>query len=998
MALEIRYNKARSFENEAFRRIAKMLTKYFQEKKYDGLLIGNPIIDDYPKFRPDIMLYFNNGCIIFDLKDGLGNLSIPTSKDEFRKIPWKLDGRVVKAGYETNINPFNQLDLMQKKYFKCLKDNYPKYPTTISEITPPNNNTPDFLYYSNLVLFSGKITNINTIEIPYPYNRYFFISDEGSLLDRLEDISNNSKYSDDISKTVKSIFKADLYLIENSIILEEYHSNTNVDFSDSQNECLKRIKDFLAKKDEKIFIIKGKEKVGKTTLINEIKNIASELGIGQLETWAVTKRIANKLNRYHQDLDFISIYSAIYGGKPLLEVEIEDNIITPEDNSEELPFEPNEEAADVNPEIEKVSLKNSENELDPDSLVIIDEAQLLNSSSFSSDTLVFGSGKLLDDVITFLQLEKSNRKLILIGDPNQLSYGDQETSALSLNHIKNLIGVLPISVEILSRGKEENEIERNISWLADSIRAETFNNFKLINGNALVLLKEKSDWEELLMRYYQSKEPITVLTYTNESAFDSNNYIRSKLLQLPDEISKGDLLVMDNNIRIISEDPFEAPKYLSNGTSIEVIEVGTENSLEPIFVKQFKKHIVLKIREFVVKEIGSENPKKILSLENLRNSKTGKLSNEEFVALKILHNDLVKKTKKADEYLNSEIYKQLISDNKFIELKQEISKLELAVKNGERKKTELKFKINNLKKIEASYKKAFLQNIQSDLMKTHPLFQLANLRYAYALTVHKSLGEYFSTILLDGNMSENKGMNKGYFQWFYTGLSRATKKAYVLNSKNINPLLDVKVHEFADSVINNVELLPTERNSFKLIEATADYKSKYSSIKVSYDVLNMAFTLQSWLNLNSIESELDLSKVLNYYVLIKSKVDTSVIKFHFKGSGVPGKPTLDKAPYDLQLLFIKWLDEIAEIQNSTGNSEWRAPIYNIWKEELEKEGINWKHIETNGYQERIWLKKNSDFLIFDIWFDKAKFITTIKPFRANSSYIWDKLKPLLINS
>ena len=32
MALEIRYNKARSFENLAFRRIAKMLNKYFQEK------------------------------------------------------------------------------------------------------------------------------------------------------------------------------------------------------------------------------------------------------------------------------------------------------------------------------------------------------------------------------------------------------------------------------------------------------------------------------------------------------------------------------------------------------------------------------------------------------------------------------------------------------------------------------------------------------------------------------------------------------------------------------------------------------------------------------------------------------------------------------------------------------------------------------------------------------------------------------------------------------
>lgn len=981
MGLEIRHNKAKSFENEAFRRIAKMLTRYFEEKKYEGILIGNPIIEDYPTFCPDILLFYNNGAIIIDLKDGKGLLSIPEEKDQFRKKPWTLDGREVKAGAIQNINPFNQLDYIHKKYFSCLKSQTLKYPSAISQLTPPNKETPDFFYYSTLVLFSGKIENVNTISIPYPYNRYFFVSDETSLLNSLEDISNNGKFNKEVATAVKSIFKADPYEIEANIIIENYESNTSINYSEAQNECLSKIKSFLKNKDEKILVLKGKEKAGKTALITEIKNIAGDLNINQIETWAVTKRIASKLNRQHPELNFTSIYSAIYGGKSEIVLE-EDSFIN------------NEEEIDQLTEVETVPLRKPENQLEKNSLIIVDEAQLLNSSQFSSETMIFGSGKLLNDVLKFIDLSNSDRKLILIGDPNQLSYGGDDTSSLMLGHLKHLTGLDPKAIELLSKKDSKNQIDANIDWLADCIRHETYNSFNIIYGNDVRILRDKQEWETLIREHYSNANPLTILTFKNESAYDANIYVRRSILGLPENLSKGDLLIMDNNIRILSDDPFEAPKFLNNGVVVEVLEVYNENSLDPIYIPNLKKSISLKTREVLVKEKDKEKPSKILLLENYRLSKSASLSHEESIALKILLSKLVNNAPKASEFERSDVYKQMISNEIYLTLLKDLSELEAAVARDEKKNTLLKKKLAEKKRIERKFKKHFLYEIQIELSRSHPLFQLAYVRYSYAMTVHKSLGENFPAVLLDANMGENKGMNRTYYQWFYTAVSRAQSILYILNQKTFTPTSGVQLGEFTNSIIHENEIAPTPKESFRLQNASDDFHKQNSDLKA--DVRNMAFTLQEWLNKNGMSAIVDATRKANYLIKVKTNDESTTIVFNFNGDGIPSKPRIERGSNELKLKFLKWLDEISEsIENG---SNWRSSIYSTWQKQLAIKGIEWKHIETYNYQERIWLKRDKDFLIFDLWWDGSKFITKINPFRANNESIWKDLKSMLSNN
>jgi hypothetical protein len=70
-------------------------------------------------------------------------------------------------------------------------------------------------------------------------------------------------------------------------------------------------------------------------------------------------------------------------------------------------------------------------------LIIIAEAHLVSRSLSQSELLRFGSGRLLEDVIKFINPE-SNRKIVFIGDPYSLTFGKDEDTALNLETLSEL--------------------------------------------------------------------------------------------------------------------------------------------------------------------------------------------------------------------------------------------------------------------------------------------------------------------------------------------------------------------------------------------------------------------------------------------------------------------------------------------------------------------------------------------------------------------------------
>ncbi|MGA3014203.1 MAG: AAA family ATPase [Bacteroidales bacterium] len=68
-----------------------------------------------------------------------------------------------------------------------------------------------------------------------------------------------------------------------------------------------------------------------------------------------------------------------------------------------------------------------------------------------------------------------------------------------------------------------------------------------------------------------------------------------------------------------------------------------------------------------------------------------------------------------------------------------------------------------------------------DKVKINPYFNALQVKFAYALTCHKTQGGQWDSVFVDQGYLNDKMMNLDYLHWLYTALTRATKKLYLVN-------------------------------------------------------------------------------------------------------------------------------------------------------------------------------------------------------------------------
>jgi exodeoxyribonuclease-5 len=66
-------------------------------------------------------------------------------------------------------------------------------------------------------------------------------------------------------------------------------------------------------------------------------------------------------------------------------------------------------------------------------------------------------------------------------------------------------------------------------------------------------------------------------------------------------------------------------------------------------------------------------------------------------------------------------------------------------------------------------------------VKSSPYFNALQVKFAYALTCHKTQGGQWETVFLDQCYLNEKMMNVEYLRWLYTAVTRATKKLFLIN-------------------------------------------------------------------------------------------------------------------------------------------------------------------------------------------------------------------------
>ncbi len=64
-------------------------------------------------------------------------------------------------------------------------------------------------------------------------------------------------------------------------------------------------------------------------------------------------------------------------------------------------------------------------------------------------------------------------------------------------------------------------------------------------------------------------------------------------------------------------------------------------------------------------------------------------------------------------------------------------------------------------------------------------FNALQLKYAYAVTCHKAQGGQWENVFIDAGMMPDAVIDRNYYRWLYTAITRATKQVYLVN---YNPL------------------------------------------------------------------------------------------------------------------------------------------------------------------------------------------------------------------
>ena len=203
---------------------------------------------------------------------------------------------------------------------------------------------------------------------------------------------------------------------------------------------------------------------------------------------------------------------------------------------------------------------------------IVDEASMI--SNITSDTSLFGTGKLLDDLIEYVY-SGTDCKLILVGDSAQLPpVGSPQSPALDIEVLKEYgFGLVTAELKQVVRQSETSGVLMN----ATGVRLQIMENSLLrpsmdcVNFGDVIRITGEELLEELSVAYGTcGLEGTIIVVNSNKQANRYNQGIRNRIFFREEEISPGDIvMIVKNNYSLIEEED-EGPGFIANGDIAEI--------------------------------------------------------------------------------------------------------------------------------------------------------------------------------------------------------------------------------------------------------------------------------------------------------------------------------------------------------------------------------------------------------------------------------------------
>lgn len=982
--LEILNNRTgHTHENEQFRRVVNIIEATFDKFGYNGLLIGNPFNESYSRFRADAILYYDNGLILIDFKDYKGIIKLPPNENEFHTSKWHNESEKdrsrleIKAG-SNFINPFRQLVSYRNAFREMVERN--KYFDRIN---------PARVCIANV--FSGPIEIHNEVPRNLPYYK---LVQESNLDNFLYDFASENTYSEDIAKVLKNIFPAEKWVKKIEVLIPESIIEKQITIID--NDVEKNIVDFLKEESGGILVLESMNAEDRDSWLRFITKEAVNHNIPQIEKWSHSARISKKIQK-RSNIETEGIYSIIYGGS---DIEGQNENPDKEEQEEEL--------------LEVIPLKSSK-DIDEKALVIVTEAHLVSRSLSQSELLRFGTGRLLEDIIKFLN-PKSIRKIVFIGDPYSLTFGKDEDSALNMETLSELYDKEKIKHYRKPIDNDYSEGKAKLRTdLAKRIENSLFNNLNYsFDKTTLIDLQYDNQRIENLQLWFAkpfSNDPDkAVLFYSKKDCLTTNKWIKKQCLKNGENLAVGDLLIANNNVLIPDESGFQIPRRIVNGTFFTVLAV-KETIQEPIKINQAQNPIILSFSKINVKclSLAGSPETDVWIIENYFNSED-ELTREEQIAFRVFVNKKIYAEKSKKKFIDSQEYLQLLEDARYKGLSEENKQF---VKDNHNDLRKFKKEQDEAKNVLKFYKQKYDRNIFFHIKETDQFVNAVFVKYGWAITVHKAIGSNYNEIIIKGHRKENDGItNDSYFRWLYSGIT-AGKIVNITSPQTINPFMDCV---FEDSSISGVSVKSKQFLVFENYEVESQFADKVQSLE-NKNVVGAICEISKLLEQNGylLESTKMYSEYLTkaLYSIPQSENQQLILNIDNKGS----KDNFAVGNIRIENLNgadesnVKQCIENCFIQKQNVSSitddkpelptDFREEIYSAWFKNCENKNITLKIIQSHNNQDIFRATSEKDSLTLRVWYGTSEknhtkgFFSKIEVLDKSSESFLENIKTLV---
>ena len=494
----------------------------------------------------------------------------------------------------------------------------------------------------------------------------------------------------------------------NSFLTEKIGKNFGFAPTGEQSKAIALMSDFLmSRRGMELFLLRGYAGTGKTTLVGALVKTLAELK-QPVVLMAPTGRAAKVFSVYAGHPAY-TIHKRIYRQKSITD----------------------DSSFSLNANLSKHTL------------FIVDEASMISNDGLSSS--VFGTGRLLDDLIQYVYSGEGCR-LMLMGDTAQLPpVGEEESPALSSPLLSSYgLQVFEITLTQVMRQLSESGILYHATKIREELSRLSEGGFlteKEVTAKPGTLLAGESSFpdvthvtggeliESLETSYSRwGADDCMIICRSNKRANIYNQGIRARILYREDELSSGDrIMVVKNNYYWVEREQ----RALIEAAKSEGHTQGPLPTVPLSFIANGDIAVVRRVRR--TRELyGFRFADVLLTFPDYDDYEM-----ETTILLDTLHSEAPALTREESERL----FTAVMEDYAHITQKKE------------------------------RYKQ----------LRLDPHFNALQIKYAYAVTCHKAQGGQWGCIYLDQGYLPPDSSTTDYYRWLYTAFTRATEQVYLVN-------------------------------------------------------------------------------------------------------------------------------------------------------------------------------------------------------------------------